>query len=113
MNMNTLTDDENFDARILLCEACGRGFAHMNAYSNHIGSCRKQKKRVLSALGAAKEKYRNKKARLEPSMQLCPHEVGQQPPPVAAIDVRNSNFMLVCSRVLILHRIDCAHPRCR
>ncbi|KJA18101.1 hypothetical protein HYPSUDRAFT_122231, partial [Hypholoma sublateritium FD-334 SS-4] len=59
----------NINAEVLLCEACGRNFAQMNAYSNHIGSCRRQKKRMASALGSAKEKYRNKKARLETSTQ--------------------------------------------
>ena len=49
----------------LICVACGRSFAQPNAYSNHIGSCRAQKKRMASALEVAKEKYRNKKARLD------------------------------------------------
>ncbi|KJA25469.1 hypothetical protein HYPSUDRAFT_94104, partial [Hypholoma sublateritium FD-334 SS-4] len=48
----------------LICAACGRSFARLNAYSNHIGSCRAQKKRTASALEVAKEKYRNKKTRL-------------------------------------------------
>lgn len=52
-------------AAVLLCEACGRTFVQMNAYSNHVGSCAHRKKRMASALETAKEKYRNKKSRLE------------------------------------------------
>ncbi|KJA13591.1 hypothetical protein HYPSUDRAFT_151446 [Hypholoma sublateritium FD-334 SS-4] len=85
--MNDLATDESFDAQILLCEACGRGFAHMNAYSNHTGSCRQQKKRMASALGSAKEKYRNKKARLEAAMQLHQDELGPQPATAAPTDI--------------------------
>lgn len=88
--MNDLATDESFDAQILLCEACGRGFAQMNAYSNHTGSCRQQKKRMASALGSAKEKYRNKKARLETVMQLHQDELGPQPTTAAPTDVSNS-----------------------
>lgn len=92
--MNDLMDDESFEAQVLLCEACGRGFTQMNAFSNHISSCRQQKKRMASALGEAKEKYRNKKARLEASTQPDPEELDQpESMPAAAIDVRNSNFV--------------------
>lgn len=60
--------DPPFSQSLLICEACGRSFEQVNAYSNHIGSCRLQKKRMASALGAAKEKYRNKKARLNTTL---------------------------------------------
>lgn len=59
----------------LTCAACGRIFAQPNAYSMHIGSCRFQKKRMASALGVAKEKYRNKKSRRDVTpVQLPPSE---------------------------------------
>lgn len=48
----------------LNCIACGRNFAQPNAFSNHVRTCRLQKKRRASALEAAKEIYRNKKIRL-------------------------------------------------
>ncbi len=54
-----------FDTPNLFCEACGRYFTQINAYSNHVGSCRPQKKRMASALETAKEKYRSKKSRLD------------------------------------------------
>ncbi len=65
--MDGLMRDLTFGAQDLFCEACGRNFAQMNAYSIHIGRCRPQKKRMASALEEAKEKYRNKKARLNTS----------------------------------------------
>ena len=59
-----------FSAQDLLCEACGRNFAQMNAYSIHIGRCRPQKKRMASALELAQETYRRKKLRLnDPPIQ--------------------------------------------
>ncbi len=67
----------------------------MNAYSNHIGSCQQQKKRMSSALGAAQEKYRNKKARLEPVAHSPPDVLDKQPIP--AINVRSANFMPNCN----------------
>lgn len=108
--LNDLTADDSLDAQVLLCEACGRNFARMNAYSNHVGSCRRQKKRMASALGSAQEKYRNKKARLETSARPHPDEVGLQPTTAAALDVRNSNFLPLFFRVIIPHCIDRAHP---
>ncbi|KJA21683.1 hypothetical protein HYPSUDRAFT_94250, partial [Hypholoma sublateritium FD-334 SS-4] len=52
--------------------ACGRTFVQMNAYSNHVGSCRHRKKRMASALEVAKEKYRHKKSRLEITATIQP-----------------------------------------
>lgn len=48
----------------LQCMACGRTFGRSNAYSFHVNSCRKEKKRMASALELAKETYRRKKLRL-------------------------------------------------
>ncbi len=57
---------EAFPSQSLVCSACGRRFDRQSAYSNHSGRCRFQKKRMANALGVAKEKYKNKKARLDP-----------------------------------------------
>lgn len=48
----------------LSCVACGRDFVQLSAYSNHVRTCRSQKKRTANALEAAKETYRNKRMRL-------------------------------------------------
>lgn len=79
------------DAPVLLCEACGREFAHMNAFSNHVGNCRHRKKRMASALETAKEKYRNKKRRLDTASTIQPlqsDKPSQQPIAPAAFEVR-------------------------
>ncbi|KJA27429.1 hypothetical protein HYPSUDRAFT_130944 [Hypholoma sublateritium FD-334 SS-4] len=66
----------------LQCLACGRYFAQSNAFSIHARSCRPQRKRMASALEAAKETYRRKKMRtaLNPPDQ---QQVSQPNPPVA------------------------------
>lgn len=64
---NTIANEmDEQDAHIasdnsLICPGCGRSFMQLNAYSNHTGSCRSQKKRMASALDAARETYRKKK----------------------------------------------------
>lgn len=84
--------------QVLLCDACGRNFAQLNAYSNHIGSCRSQKKRMASALGAAKENYRNKKSRLGTiSTQLTPVASSQQATIPATVEVSSSFSVLIIS----------------
>lgn len=66
--------------------ACGRTFVQVNAYTTHAGSCRPQKKRMASALEAAKERYATKKARLNPvPMQLPPNKADQQATPVVEV----------------------------
>ncbi len=63
-----------FDAEIDLfrCAACGRIFGKSNAYHTHVGSCRKEKKRMASALESAHEAYRRKKLRLSTPLQAQP-----------------------------------------
>ena len=79
----------------LTCAACGRSFAQPNAYSIHIGSCRFQKKRMASALGAARENYRNKKSRRDANLaQLPPSEpIDQSPTTVTNADVEVSSLV--------------------
>lgn len=72
----------------LQCAACGRTFVQVNAYSIHVGSCRPQKKRMASALEAAKEKYTNKKARLNPAPAQLPTNEAIQPA-TAVVKVSN------------------------
>lgn len=88
----------------LICEACGRSFEQANAYSNHIGSCRLQKKRMISALEAAKERYRNKKARLDTtSAQPRPASSSQlDTAPVNAIEVSNLVSICIMSALLTI-----------
>lgn len=88
--MDVTMIDATYDAPVFLCEACNRGFAQMNAYSNHVGSCRYRKKRTASALEAAKEKYRNKKSRLDTASTAQPSQQensSQQPIAPAAFEV--------------------------
>lgn len=87
--MDDLIPDVAFDAQVFLCEACGRFFTQMNAYSIHIGSCRRQKKRMASALEEAKEKYKNKKSRLDTSSEHLHPAASSQPEATipAAIEV--------------------------
>ena len=85
----------------LICAACGRSFDRPNAYSNHIGSCRLQKKRTANALGAAKERYRNKKARLDTiPAQLILGEPSQSTNVTAGatVQVRTTLLVLHCDR---------------
>lgn len=77
--MDDLMPDVAFDAQVFLCEACGRNFTQMNAYSIHIGSCRPQKRRMASALGEAREKYKSKKSRLDTSSTQPQHAASSQP----------------------------------
>ncbi|KAF9473559.1 hypothetical protein BDN70DRAFT_761574, partial [Pholiota conissans] len=57
---------------------CGRNFAQLNAYSNHVNSCRPQKKRMASALETAKETYRlRKKARLHTTAAASEPHINQ------------------------------------
>lgn len=94
--MDDLITDIASGAEVLLCEACGRNFAQLNAYSNHVGSCRLQKKRMASALGAAKENYRNKKSRLSAtSTQLLPVSSSQQTTIPVTVEVSNSTYILM------------------
>lgn len=62
----------------LQCPACSRTFSQSSgAYSNHVRSCRPQKKRLASSLDLAKEKYQKKKARLdEPEIIIQPQIPG-------------------------------------
>ncbi|KJA13356.1 hypothetical protein HYPSUDRAFT_115550, partial [Hypholoma sublateritium FD-334 SS-4] len=61
------------------CVACGRNFSQISALSNHVRTCRFQKKRTASALEGAKEIYRNKKNRVATNQtQTCPGESSQQ-----------------------------------
>ncbi len=97
-------DDATTDAAgTRSCEACGRTFVQMNAYSNHIGSCRPGKKRLASALEMAKEKYRHKKSRLEKGSiaQLLPPPISSPqpaPPEPTILEVRSTrlNICLPC-----------------
>ena len=78
---------EAFPSQSLTCVACGRRFEWVNAYSNHTGSCRVQKKRMANALGAAKEKYRSKKARRDTNpAQSVLHEPEQLASIIGASD---------------------------
>ncbi len=49
------------EAETFYCPACGRIFGKLSAYNSHVGSCRKRKKRMASALELAQETYRRKK----------------------------------------------------
>ena len=83
----------------LTCAACGRSFARMNAYSIHNGSCRFQKKRMASALGAAKENYRNKKSRRDANpAHLPPSELIDQSTTVTNADVEVSNLVFYSTK---------------
>ncbi|KJA12631.1 hypothetical protein HYPSUDRAFT_152315, partial [Hypholoma sublateritium FD-334 SS-4] len=94
--MEDLITDIASGAQVLLCDACGRSFAQLNAYRNHIGSCRPQKKRMASALGAAKENYRNKKSRLSTTSTQLPLVASQQATiPVA---VENTDSLSLAQR---------------
>ncbi len=48
----------------LICVSCRRNFGQLNAYSNHVRTCRVQKKRTASALEAAKQMHNHKKLRV-------------------------------------------------
>lgn len=63
--MNDQQDaDTEFDpSEVLQCLACGRNFTQSNTYTTHVRSCRPQRKRMASALEAAKETYKRKKFR--------------------------------------------------
>lgn len=73
----------------LQCLACGRNFAQSNAYSTHVRSCRPQRKRMASALEAAKETYKHKKLRTalnppdEPQMSQCDLQIVAPPDEVS------------------------------
>lgn len=81
---------DELDANLLLCKACGRDFAHLNAYSSHFGSCRKGKRKIASALELAKENYRIKRHRLQtasssgPYSDEIPEGGGQAPTPTVS-----------------------------
>ncbi len=49
----------------LHCKACGRDFAHLNAYSSHFSSCRQGKRKMASALELAKENHKIKRSRIQ------------------------------------------------
>ena len=68
--LNTMDD---LDANLLLCKACGRDFAHLNAYSNHFNSCRQGKRKIASALESAKENHRIKRSRLQTASSSAPY----------------------------------------
>lgn len=61
--------------QLLQCSACGREFSQSSSFSIHAGSCRPSKKRMITALGSAKESYLRKKARFNPpSVEQAPHQ---------------------------------------
>lgn len=61
----------------LICGACSRSFAQPNAYSNHIRSCRVQKKRTANALETAQDIYRNKKIHLSTTNEAHIDQAGE------------------------------------
>lgn len=109
--MGDLMPDVAFDAQVFLCEACGRNFARMNAYSIHIGSCRPQKKRMSSALGEAREKYKNKKSRLDTSSTQLQPPASSQPDAMIPTAIKVGDSILPVfqiSNLLMLHSVqDC------
>ncbi len=90
---------------LLICVACGRDFAHLNAYSNHVRSCRLQKKRAATALDTARETYKNKKIRLtinEVQVPATGEPIQQHSTLVAETVLNVSGFHLLSSGLVYL-----------
>lgn len=84
------TDTGYPPSELLQCLACGRYFAQSNAYSTHVRSCRPQRKRMASALEAAKETYRRKKMRTASNPPDQQQEA--QPSPQAVMPTNEVSF---------------------
>lgn len=55
---------------------CGRAFSQLNAFTNHIRTCPRSKKRLSSALESAKEKWTTRKRR-RVAVEQSPGDVWQ------------------------------------
>ena len=91
----------------LICAACGRIFMQPTACSNHVRSCRFQRKRTASALEIAKETYRNKKichaVNQAQASQLIKLNLSQQP----TCDPAVGSFQEAVSIILSISNTSC------